>query len=85
MSVFEELIDEKLLKILTLFMHNKEQQFHLQKISQETNIPISTVFRIIRKLTNLDLIDFTTIGKLKIYRIAQNDKTRELDVYLKDA
>lgn len=84
MSVFEELIDNKLLKILKLLLNNKEQQFHLQKISQDTKVPVSSVFRIMKKLVKLELVEQIVIGKVKIYKIAHNEKTKQLDVNIKN-
>jgi len=83
MSVFEELIDAKLLKILKLLLKHKDQQFHLHKIAQETNIPVATVFRTINKLVKLDLVEQTVIGKFKLYTIAHNKKTKELYLNLR--
>jgi len=83
MSVFEELIDFKIMKILKLLLKNKDQHFHLHKIAQETNVPVATVFRIIRKLVKLNLVEQITIGKIKIYKIAHNQKTNELYFNLK--
>lgn len=84
MSVFEELVDIKLLKIIKLLLKYKEQQFHLHKISQETKVPVATVFRIIRKLVKLNLVEQITIGKIKIYKIAHNQKIKELYLSLKN-
>lgn len=83
MSVFAELIDAKLLKILDLLLKNKDKYFHLHKIAQETKVPVSTVFRIVKKLVRLNLIEQTIIGKIKIYKIAHNQKTKELYLKLK--
>jgi DNA-binding IclR family transcriptional regulator len=84
MSVFGELIDAKVLRILTLLVKNKQSQYHLQKISQDAKVPISSVFRIMKTLVELNLVEQTIIGKLKIYRIASNKKTRQVIVYLKN-
>jgi DNA-binding IclR family transcriptional regulator len=84
MSVFEELIDNKILKILKLLLQNKEQQFHLYKIAQESNIPVATVFRIMKRLLRLSLVQQTIIGKFKLYSIAHNKKTKELYLSLKN-
>jgi DNA-binding IclR family transcriptional regulator len=83
MSIFEELVDVKLLKILKLFLRNKESHFHLNKISADSKVPVATVFRIIPHLVELNLIEQISIGKLKIYKLAKNSKTKELQKVFK--
>ena len=83
MSVFESLIDAKTLKIIRLFLQNKQQEYHLHKISEDTNVPLATVFRIVQKLVKLKLIEPIIIGKMKIYRLANNSKIIELRKVLK--
>ena len=78
MSAIVELIDPKIISIIHLLLKDKDELFHLQKISQNTGIPISTTFRIINKLVDMGLIDRLNVGNFKIYRIASNSKTAEL-------
>jgi len=78
MSAIVELIDPKIISIIHLLLKDKDELFHLQKISIETGIPISTTFRIINKLVDLEFIDRLNVGNFKIYRIASNSKTAEL-------
>ena len=83
MSVFEYLVDAKVLKIIRLFIQNKEQEYHLHKISTDANVPVATVFRIVQKLVKLKLVEPITIGKMKIYRLANNSKIKELQKVFK--
>lgn len=83
MSIFRQLIDEKIIKILDLLLKNKKELFHLSKISNKTKIPVSSTFRIINQLISINVIDVITVGKTKIYRIADNNKTKELEFALK--
>ena len=78
MSVFEELIDPKIVKVFHVLSANKGKYFHLQKISRTANVPISTTFRIVKKLVKIGLIDQINIDKTKLYRIADNKKVAEL-------
>ncbi|MEA3514912.1 MAG: helix-turn-helix domain-containing protein [Nanoarchaeota archaeon] len=78
MSALEELIDPKIISIIHLLLKDKDELFHLQKISHKTGIPISTTFRIINKLVDLEFIDRLNVGNFKIYRIASNPKTIDL-------
>ena len=79
MNVFEDLIDSKILKILRLLAANKNKQFHIKKISVDSEVPLTSTFRIVRKLVALDLINQIKIDKLKIYKFADNEKTKEFE------
>lgn len=78
MSPIRELIDPKIVRVISLLMRHKKEYFHLQKISEKTGVPISTTFRIVNKLVKIGFIDTTKVGKLKIYRISGNPKTEKL-------
>ncbi len=82
MSIFRQLIDPKVIKILDLFLKNKDKLFHLNKISEEAKVSIASTFRIISKLVSLNLLDVVVIGKMKIYKIADNEKVREIESVL---
>ena len=73
------LIDPKTYKILKLFLDNKDELFNLNIISSKARVPIASTFRITNHLVSMRIIDVMLIGKMKIYRIASNDKTKELE------
>ena len=79
MVIFRQLIDKKIVRILDLFLKNKNQLFHLNKISEDAKVPIGTTFRLVGKLVSLGILDVVVVGKLKIYKIADNEKVRELE------
>lgn len=79
MSVFKELVDPKIVRILELLLNNKSKHFHLQKIASDAKVPLASTFRIVRRLVFLGIVEQTVIGKMKIYKIADNEKTRELE------
>ena len=74
-SPLSGLIDRKVEKILNVFMQNKGQLFHLKKISSQSKVPLTTTFSIIRKLMHLNILTISKIGKLKLYKLAENKKT----------
>ncbi|MFH1642178.1 MAG: hypothetical protein ABIC04_04725 [Nanoarchaeota archaeon] len=82
-SALAGIIDVKIEKILRMFFNNKEQLFHINKISKDTKVPVATTFRIIKKLVKLDLISYITIGKFKVYKLNLNSKSRLLLKLLK--
>jgi len=79
MGAIRQLIDKKILKILELLLKNKQKYSHLSKISEKSNIPLASTFRIINQLSSLGIVEVTLIGKMKIYRIASNEQTKELE------
>jgi DNA-binding IclR family transcriptional regulator len=78
MTLFRGLIDEKTLKVLALFINNPEEYFHINKVSDDAKVPLATTFRIINSLKNNDIIEYRKISKFKIYRLANNQKTKKL-------
>ncbi len=78
MLVLSDLVDSKTLRVLETFLKNRGKLFHLQQISSESKVPTASVFRIVRKLVKLDYITITRIGKLKVYSLADNIKTKSL-------
>ena len=79
MNIFRQLIDKKTVRILDLFLKNKNQLFHLNKISEDAKVPLGTTFRLVGKLVSLEILDVVVVGKLKIYKTADNEKVRELE------
>ena len=79
MSIFRQLINRKVLKILDLLLRNKGKLFHLNKISEDTKVPLGSTFRLVNQLVALGLLDVIVVGKMKIYRIADNEKVREIE------
>lgn len=77
-SALRGLIDKKIRNILEVFIANKDELFHLQKISKLSNVSLTSSFRLIKKLVNLELITTIKIGKFKVYKLAENKKTRFL-------
>lgn len=75
MSVLLKLIDEKTLRIFRVLIKNKGQYFHLNKLSSEAKVPISTTMRIVKDLVDKKLVEQMIVGKLKIYKI--NEKETE--------
>lgn len=81
-NLLSGLIDPKIEKILKVFLQNKEQFFHLKKISAQSKVPLTTTFSITKKLACLGIISVSKIGKLKLYKIAENKKTSFLEAVL---
>ncbi len=77
-SILEGLMDKKIENVLNVFIKNKGELFHLQKISQQSKVPIASSFRLMKRLTNAGFVTVIRIGKFKVYKLAENKKTRVL-------
>jgi hypothetical protein len=77
-ELFEGLIDKKIMKVLGLFLSDPEGYYHINKVSKESKVPLATSFRIINLLSENNLITPINISKFKIYKLANNEKTRKL-------
>lgn len=69
LEALKGIIDHKIYKILRLFLDNKEELFHLNKISSQAKVPLASTFRIVRKLVRLNLITIVQVGKMKLYKV----------------
>ncbi|MFH2020653.1 MAG: helix-turn-helix domain-containing protein [archaeon] len=78
MSILSGLIDEKIEKVLTVFVHGKGELFHINKVAKESGVPLATTFRIINGLVSSGFLEIQKISKFKIYKLADNKKTRKL-------
>jgi predicted transcriptional regulator len=82
--ILDGLFDRKILTILKLFLKKKEQQFYLKEISKQTKVPLASTHRILSKLLELGIIERTKIKHLKIYKLADNEKTKYLDAMFEE-
>ena len=77
MSMISGLVDNKIVKILNVLISNPDEHFHIQKLSKDSKVPLSSTFRIVKKLEKSNIIKITTIGKFKIYQI-RKEQVKEL-------
>ncbi len=77
-DILEGLVDKKIKSILSIFIKNKDELFHLQKISQLSKVPVSSSFRLVKKLTGSGFITVIKINKFKVYKLSNNKKTKLL-------
>ena len=84
-ALLEELFDDKLIKIIRLFISNQKKQFYLKEISDNTKVPMATAHRILRKLSKLEIIDEINISKFKVYRLGGNEKVVFLLSFIRES
>jgi hypothetical protein len=77
-NILEEFFDRKELSILKLFLFDETDKFYLREIAKKAKIPVTTTFRVIRKLKEIGIIDETLIKKTKLYSLSQNKNTKLL-------
>lgn len=73
-EILNDLVDEKVLKILSLFSKNDGKQFYLKEISEKTNVSISSVFRILLDLKKKGYIKENKYGPQKLYSLDNGEK-----------
>lgn len=78
MDIFEGLIDRKMHSVISVFLKFPEEYFHINKVAERSSVPVATTFRIINQLNDLGIIEATNISKFRIYRLADNKKTKKL-------
>lgn len=83
-KLLESLFDRKILSVLRLFLNRKDQQLTLVEISKYAKVPLASTFRIINKLVEIEVICITKIKHLKVYSLAINEKTKYLDIIIKE-
>jgi len=66
-KILEGLIDKKTLSILRVLSQDPDRQFYLRELAKSSRVPIATTFRIMQKLTSLEIVHVNQIKKLKIY------------------
>jgi len=82
-DILKELFDEKILKVLDALIAHPEKKFYLSEISSVAGVNISTVFRILNKLTEQQFVKQIAMGKIRFYQFNRNEKTLSLLKMLK--
>ncbi len=83
-NVLESLFDSKILKIVRLFLNEKDNQFYLREISNKVKVPVATTFRIVKKLLKLGLIQEIKIKKFKLYKLKEGPNITFLESFIRE-
>jgi DNA-binding IclR family transcriptional regulator len=73
MSLFGQLVDSKIIKIVKVLLNNPTEFYHIQKLAKEAKVPLSSTHRLVNKLVRINLIKITTVGQFKIYQINETN------------
>ncbi|MBI2665943.1 helix-turn-helix domain-containing protein [Candidatus Woesearchaeota archaeon] len=74
MSLFWQLVDPKLRRVLTSFQNAPQKEFHLQELSHQSKVPLASVFRIVKRLVKLGILKVVVHGKLKMYKLSSEQE-----------
>lgn len=80
--ILEELFDRKTLKILRLLSKDPEKQFYLREIAQQAKVPVATVYRIMKRLTAINVVDVVQIKRMKLYTYNQGKEGKFVEQLL---
>ncbi len=83
-NILKQLFDKKILRIIDVFLQNKNKQFYLRELSREASVSPATTYRIIGKLVKAGIIEEIKISKFKVYKIIISEKTNGLSKLLKE-
>ncbi|MCK5450122.1 winged helix-turn-helix transcriptional regulator [Candidatus Pacearchaeota archaeon] len=82
-NVLTGLLDEKIIKIISLFMKDPNKKLYLSEIARLSNVNTATTFRILNKLVKERLVYATVIGKVRIYQLSRGERVDSLTKLLK--
>ena len=83
LDVFAGLLDDKLIKIISVFLKNPEKRFYLSEVSKASGINAATTFRMLNKLAKENLLNVMVIGKVRTYQLSKGERARSLAGLLK--
>ena len=82
-DVLAGLLDDKLIKVISLFMKHPGKKFYLSEVSKLSGVNTATTFRILKKLVGEDLISMDIIGKVRVYQLGKSERVKSLSGFLK--
>lgn len=68
------LVEPNVLAIFNALFKNPKQLYHLNSLAQSANVPVSTTSRIITRLVAENFAEEVIVGKITLYKLAQNQK-----------
>jgi len=83
-EILKQLFDKKILRIIDVFLQNKDKQFYLRELGRAADVSPATTYRIIGKLVKAGIAEEIKISKFKVYKIIINEKTKGLAKLLKE-
>lgn len=82
-QIIETLFDQKVIKILRLFINNPLEEYYLREIAKITRVPPASTYRILNNMLDLELIEEHKNKHLKTYTLNEPN-TRIFSELLED-
>lgn len=73
-EVLHKLLDNKKIAVLYLLYTTKEEMY-LREIAKKSGISLSSVFRLLKELSGINLVKTRTIKTLKLYSLVRDERT----------
>ncbi|MBI4981475.1 hypothetical protein HZC30_08050 [Candidatus Woesearchaeota archaeon] len=68
------LVEPNVLAIFSALFNHPSQLYHLNSLAQTATVPVSTTSRIITRLVQEKFAEEVIVGKIILYKLAQNKK-----------
>ena len=82
-DVLSGLLDEKLIKIISLFMKYPDRRFSLSEVARLSGVNGATTFRILNKIAKESLVRVVVVGKTRTYQLSKGERASSLGRILK--
>jgi len=77
------LLDDKLIKIISLFVKYPEKKFYLTEVSKLSGVNNTSTFRIVNRLVTQEIVKSTVIGRVRVYQLAKTERAASLAKMIK--
>jgi hypothetical protein len=81
--LLEDLVEAKTLSVIKTLSKDKTKIFHLNSLSKSAKVPVSSTARIIKRLVKKGYAEEMKLGKISVYKWAENKKTKQLKMLMK--
>lgn len=82
-EVLRSLLDHKKLAVLRV-LHSAQEGMYLREIAKKSEVPLTSVFRILQVLEKIGLVRSKEIGMMKFYSLVRSGKSEFLDSWFKE-
>lgn len=72
------LVEPNVLAIFNTLCKKPQQLYHLNSLAQTAKVPVSTTSRVITRLVTENFAEEVLVGKITLYKLAQNKKVELL-------
>lgn len=72
--LLDGIIDPKISKLIQFLADHADEEFYLRELHKKTNIPLTTLFRLLKKLESLRIVNVNVLKTTKLYSIKKDEK-----------